>query len=215
MKLKPLPISRNEETHTYFWEPTGEKLSYSTTQIIGINKTQKQIEAIEKTKDIWAPRGKHVHLCLEKYLTGEVIPDPGDYEEWIVPLLEHDFWQEFEPWAVEYMLCDLKKSVGGQLDVLGYDHKNKELVLLDLKTQGSARASRYNTDAQLGSYLHALIDHHKLNVEACRTIWARPGKTILGPNQNIDECGIAWLNAWEKFVAINEMTNAINEASIL
>ena len=204
MKLTPLPIHRDEESHKYFWEPTGEMLAYSTTQITGAGKDQRALENIERTRPIWEPRGKHVHFCLEQYLKGEVIPDPGDYEEWVAPLLNHEFWNEFEPWAIEYMLCDLKKSIGGQLDVLGYDHKEKELVLLDLKTQSSIKASRYNTDAQLGSYLHALIDHHQLDVENCRTIWARPGKTVIGPDQDVNTCGIAWLDAWDKFKVLRE-----------
>lgn len=205
MKLAPLPIRRDEDSHTYFWEPTGEQLAYSTTQVTGIEKSKEALEAIERTRETWEPRGKHVHFCLEQYLKGEIIPDSNEYEEWVVPLLEHPFWTEFEPWAVEYMVCDLKKSVGGQLDVLGYDHKNKQLVLVDLKTQGSIKSSKYNTDAQLGSYLHALIDHLKINVDICRTIWSRPGKTILGPEQNVDNCGKAWLDAWDKFKVFKEL----------
>ena len=43
-------------------------------------------------------------------------------------------------WAVEYMLCDLEKSVGGQLDLLGYDNKSQKLMLIDLKTQSQKYA---------------------------------------------------------------------------
>ena len=59
----------------------------------------------------------------------------GDYEDWIKPLMDLELWEDFEPWAVEYMLCDLEKSVGGQLDLLGYDNKSQKLMLIDLKTQ--------------------------------------------------------------------------------
>jgi hypothetical protein len=35
VKLRPLPIYRDEAEHKYVWEPTGEVLAYSTTQISG------------------------------------------------------------------------------------------------------------------------------------------------------------------------------------
>ena len=204
MKLKPLPLYRDESQHKYVWEPTGEILAYSTTQIAGGNKTPQALAAIEATRHKWEPRGVHVHHCLEQFLLGDRNPDPGDYEEWVKPLLEHEYWKEFEPWAVEYMVCDLEKSIGGQLDLLGYDHAKKELVLLDLKTQGSAKASRYKTDAQLGSYVHALNDHCRIMVDTCRTIWARPGKCVFGPDQNTEKCTIAWIDAWEAFKITTE-----------
>ncbi len=199
MKLKPLPLYRDEAEHKYIWEPTGEILAFSTTQISGANKTPQQMAAIEATRHKWEPRGKTVHHCLEQFLLGNKDPDPGEYAEWVKPLLDDEYWDQFEPWGVEYMVCDLKKSVGGQLDLLGYDHAKKELVLLDLKTQGSIRASRYNTDAQLGSYVHALADNCQILVDNCRTIWSKPGKCIIGPDQDPDLCGQAWLDAWEKF----------------
>lgn len=199
MKLSPLPMYRDEEAHKYIWEPTGEVLAYSTTQITGAGKTPQQLAAIESKRHEWEPRGIGVHYCLEQFLLGDKDPDPGDYEDWVKPLLDDEFWDDFEPWAVEYMVCDLKKSVGGQFDLLGYDHKKRELVLMDLKTQGSVKAKRYNTDAQLGSYVHGLNDNCRIAVDNCRTIWARPGKCIIGPDQNPEKCGQAWLDAWESF----------------
>jgi len=199
MKLDPLPIFRNEEHHKYYWQPTQEWLAYSTTGITGAKKSPEQIAKFEETKHIWGPRGTYVHNCLEQFMLGNKNPDPGDYADWVEPLLTHPYWETFEPWAVEYMLCDLKKSVGGQLDLLGYDHKNKQVVLLDLKTQSSIRASKYSTDAQMGSYVQGLIDHHKLAVDSCRTMWARPKKAVLGPHQDVDQCSLAWSEAWDFF----------------
>ena len=201
MKLEPLPICREETHHKYFWKPTQEWLAYSTTRVTGAKKTLSQLRNIEKTRSEWEPRGKHVHYCLEQFLKGDPSPDPGEYENWVRPFLAHPFWETFEPWAVEYMLCDLKKSVGGQLDVLGYDNKNKQVVLLDLKTQSRITASKYNTDAQLGSYVHGLIDHHRLTIDNCRTMWSRPGKAILGQSQDVDQCCQAWADSWDYFQA--------------
>ncbi len=202
--IDPLPIYRDEEQHKYIWEPTGEVLAYSTTQISGGSKTPEAIAAIERTRHIWQPRGETVHWCLQQRMLGDQNPDPGDYKEWVEPLLDLDYWKNFRPWAVEYMLCDLEKSVGGQLDLLGYDVETNQVVLIDLKTQGSLRASRYNTDAQLGSYVFALHKQKGLAIDQCRTVWARPGKTVLGPVQDPKTCVLAWTSAWDKFTCDQE-----------
>jgi hypothetical protein len=203
--VDPLPIYRDEEQHKYIWEPTGEVLAYSTTQVSGGNKTPEAIAAIERTRSVWQPRGETVHWCLQQKMLGDPEPDPGDYKEWVEPLLNLDYWKDFRPWAVEYMLCDLEKSVGGQLDLLGYDVASNQVVLIDLKTQGSIRASRYNTDAQLGSYVLALKQQKGLVVDQCRTVWARPGKSTMGPIQEPKACVLAWTNAWDKFTNDQEI----------
>ena len=75
----------------------------------------------------------------------------GPYDEWVRPLLEYPLWETFEPIALEYSVCDLRRGIGGSLDVLGWDHLLDVMVLLDLKTLG--RSSRTSTHAQLGGYL--------------------------------------------------------------
>ena len=134
LKLDPLPMYRDEERHQYWWEPTGEWLAFSTTQIAS-QKSPEALANIERYRHIWQPRGEKVHWCLQQRMLGEKNPDAGDYEEWVTPLLENEYSANFEPWAVEYMLADLEKSVGGQFDLLGYDHTLQKLVLIDLKTQ--------------------------------------------------------------------------------
>ena len=210
MKLKELPITR-DENHKYTWTPTGEVLDFSTTEVCGHKKSPETRANIERTRPDWEPRGKGAHLCLDEFLNGKPITANEKYSDWIVPLIEHEFWIDFEPWATEYMVCDLKKSVGGQLDVLGYDHKNKRSVLLDLKTQSQRNSSIYNTDAQLGSYSHALIDHHRLMVDVCLTRWARPWRCVLGKDQDVDRCGLAWLEVWESFKVQRELKGEKND----
>ena len=199
MKLKPLPIFRDESRHQYCWEPTGEWLAYSTTQITGANKSPEALANIERYKHIWQPRGVKVHWCLAEKMLGNDDPDYGNYEDWVKPLLSDPFWEVFEPWAVEYMLCDLDKSVGGQFDLLGFDHREEKLVLLDLKTQSRTNAKPYNTDAQLGSYVDALANHHKIVVDDCKTIWARPNKCVVGGSQDPLTCRLAWEDSWKEF----------------
>ena len=199
LKLKPLPIFRDNKRHQYCWEPTGEWLAYSTTRITGADKTPEQMANIERYRHIWEPRGVHVHYCLEQFLLGNDHPDPKDYKDWVDPLLSDPFWNNFETWAVEYMIADLEKSVGGQFDVLGYDHNENKLLLIDLKTQSKSNKKTYNTDAQLGSYVEALANQQNIKVDACKTIWSRPNKCIIGEDQDPLTCRLAWHDSWEKF----------------
>ena len=199
MKLKPLPIFRDEERHQYCWEPTGEWLAYSTTQVTGSDKTPEALANIERYRHIWEPRGIHVHYCLEQFLLGDKQPDPKEFEDWVRPLLTDPFWENFETWAVEYMLADLDKSIGGQFDVLGFDHKANKLTLIDLKTQSKSNRKIYNTDAQLGSHVESLADHFGLVVDSCRTIWSRPNKCIIGEEQDPLTCRLAWKESWKNF----------------
>jgi len=200
LKLQPLPIYRDEERHKYCWEPTGEWLSYSTTQACN-NKTPEALANIERYRhgpNGWEIRGKTVHHCLEQRMLGYPDADAGDFNEWVEPLLNDPFWENFEPFAVEYMLCDLQKSLGGQLDLLGYDHESNRLMLIDLKSQ-SKSGRTYSTNAQLGSYVEALKIHHGLEVDVCKTVWAKPGKTKIGDDQPVNECLDEWHKAWQTF----------------
>ena len=43
----------------------------------------------------------------------------GPYDEWVRPLLEYPLWETFEPIALEYSVCDIRRGIGGSLDVLG------------------------------------------------------------------------------------------------
>ena len=196
--LKPLPIDFDPEAHQYTWVPTGEVMSNSVTKVLQASKDHKALDVFAKTKHIWAPRGIHVHSCLEQFLKGtpkEELLGHG-YDEWVEPLLSYPLWETFEPIALEYSVCDLRRNIGGSLDVLGWDHLLDVMVLLDLKTLG--RSSRpYSTHAQLGGYLSMLIDHHKLVVDECLTMWASPGAAHLGDRQSPSECLQAWEDAYD------------------
>ena len=196
--LEPLPIEFDEAKHQYRWLPTGEVMSISTTGVLSASKDAKALEAIERTKAIWAPRGTHVHWCLEQFLKGRPKSElmGGEYDNYVGKLLDYPLWETFEPIALEYRLCDLRKNCGASLDVLGYDHQLERLCLMDLKTLGKS-GRPYSTDAQLGSYLSMLIDHHKLVVDECLTVWCGPGETHLGSPQPPDRCLQAWEDAYD------------------
>jgi hypothetical protein len=202
--LGPLPIEFNEELHQYVWTPTGEVMGISVTGVLSVNKTAGQLANIEKHKPTWAPRGLHIHAALEhklKELPFEVDPV---YAEWVAPMLAHEFWADFEPLAIEYRLCDLKRGIGGSLDALGYDHFTEKMVLLDLKSQSSAKYGTYSTDAQMGGYLSMLLDRHQLEVDECLTVWARPGECLVGDPQDPQECLDAWEETYAKWLTLQE-----------
>lgn len=203
-KLEPLPIRFHEAEHKYEYLPTGEIMAYSCTQIAGWDKTPEQMANIMATKDEWEPRGVACHAAMENMLLGQQhnADDLDRYDEWITPLLEHKFWKSFEPIAVEHRLCDTRRSIGGSLDALGI--YNGKTILLDLKTQ-KAKGRPYNTDRQLGMYVALLCDNYpKIWIDECRTVWARPGKTTVGPAQDPTRCCLAGVNAWDMFMFTKE-----------
>ena len=202
--LGPLPIEFNEELHQYIWTPTGEVMGISVTGVLSVNKTASQLANINKHKETWAPRGLHVHASLEHKLKGLPFDIDPVYAEWVTPLLAHPFWETFEPIAIEHRLCDLSRGVGGSLDALGYDNFTGKLVLLDLKSQSSAKYGTYSTDAQMGGYLGMLINRHGITIDECLTIWSRPGECLVGDPQDPNDCLEAWEEAYEKWEALQE-----------
>ena len=223
--LKPLPINRDEETHKYLNLETNQWLSYSTTEVCN-ELTEEAKENIEAYRYIWQPRGETVHECLQEKMLGSTEIDPKDYGEWVEPLLSHELFTHFEPMAVELMMSIPDKSVGGQLDLLGYDTKTKQVRLIDLKTKGSSKydikkrkkdgliyledidmywKEPYLTDKQLGCYVEMLRLNYNLVPVVCNTIWAYEGRCILNNEQPTERCEAAWQEAWTKFEAKQEL----------
>jgi hypothetical protein len=186
--LDPLPIHFDETAHRYLWQPTNTWLSYSVTRIASATKSPQAMERIRQTQHIWEPRGKHVHAQLEAFLKGQPV-DPGQYAEWVEPLLQHPLWKRLRPLAAEHRLADPERSIAGTLDAL-CEHENGSVILLDLKTQGSANSSPYSTNAQMGGYASMLPMHYPLAVDRCVTVWAKPGVTtitVADPSEGIAE----------------------------
>ncbi len=223
--LKPLPINRDEETHKYLNLETNQWLSYSTTEVCN-ELTEEAKENIEAYRYIWQPRGETVHECLQEKMLGSTEIDPKDYGEWVEPLLSHELFTHFEPMAVELMMSIPDKSVGGQLDLLGYDTKTNQVRLIDLKTKGNSKydikkrkkdgliyledidmywKEPYLTDKQLGCYVEMLRLNYNLVPDVCNTIWAYEGRCILNNEQPTERCEAAWQEAWTKFEAKQEL----------
>ena len=191
-----VPLVRDEPTHTYLWLPTMTVMTYSVSKVATLNKPYFGDPAA-------GVRGTFVHLCLEHFLKGLPQPEWGQYEPFIAPLLAKDYWQDFEPWIVEGMVCDLKKSVGGQFDILGFDHKRQKITVVDLKST----TSNTNKDhrIQLGGYVQMIADLHKVCVDECRIIWARPNDCELGEPKCAKDCSIKWSDQWDKFKTIRKL----------
>jgi len=223
--LKPLPIKRDEERHQYFNTETNQWLSYSTTGVCN-ELTEEAKENIEKYRFMWQPRGETVHECLQESMLGSGEIKAGEYWDWVEPLLSHELFTHFEPMAVELMMSIPDKSVGGQLDLLGYDNKTKQIRLIDLKTKGKYSydikkrgkdgmiyiedldmywKEPYLTDKQLGCYVEMLKINYDIVPDVCNTIWAYEGRCILNNDQPTERCREAWKGAWEKFEAKQEL----------
>ena len=223
--LKPLPIRRDEKRHQYVNIETGQWFSYSTTGVCN-ELTEEAKENIEKYRFMWQPRGEKVHECLAEKMLGNGDIDFDEYGAWVEPLLQHELFTHFEPLAVEHMMSIPDKSVGGQLDLLGYDTKTKQIRLIDLKTKGKYSydikkrfkdgmihledldmywKEPYSTDKQLGCYVEMLKLNYDLVPDVCNTIWAYEGRCILNNDQPTERCLTAWQGAWEKFESEQEL----------
>ena len=214
-KLPTLPVFRDEGTHKYFCEKSDKWLKYSTTQVC--NELDEEAKAnIERLRHIWQPRGETVHYCLEQKMLGadETLIDMDIYEEWVIPLFELELFTHFEPMGVEYMMSNPVKDVGGQLDLIGYDTKAKKVRLIDLKTKGDTKwdfkkrtgwKEPYRTDKQLGCYIEMLDINCGIRPDICNTIWAYKGKCVMNEDQPVERCEEAWVEAWEKFEAKQEV----------
>ena len=223
--LKPLPIKRDEERHQYVNIETGQWLSYSTTGVCN-QLTEEAKENIEKYRFMWQPRGEKVHECLAEKMLGSGEIDVDEYGAWVEPLLQHELFTHFQPMAVEHMMSIPDKSVGGQLDLLGYDTKTKQIRLIDLKTKGKYSydikkrfkdgmihledldmywKEPYSTDKQLGCYVEMLKLNYGITPDVCNTIWAFEGRCIMNIDQPTERCEAAWQKAWEKFESEQEL----------
>jgi len=154
-------------------------IAHSITTVIN-DKTPAQMQRIMSTRSEWEPRGNTVHACLENFLLHGEAGDPGDYAEWIEPLVNHPMWKTWEAVAVEHRMVDKRHSIAGSFDALLRHKGDGRLVLADLKTQSSHHSKPRDISPQLGGYLN-LADqcHPGLAVERCIGIWARPGNTSI------------------------------------
>ena len=178
----------------------GQWLARSVTRVVGHDMPAKTREHIDATRGVWEPRGNACHAALESFLLNEPAEPSEGYAAWIDSLLAHSLWKGAEVLAVEYRICDQRKSLGGSFDFLLRTAKGS-VVLGDLKTVETPMAakSRKPATAQLGAYAAMLIDHHPfLTIDKCCTVVAGPGVTRLIAEDPSD-CISAWLDCWDAY----------------
>jgi hypothetical protein len=167
------------------------------------DKTPAQMARIMSTRSEWEPRGNTVHACLEQFLLHGEPGDPGDYSDWVAPLISHPMWKTWKAVAVEARLVDERYSIAGSFDALLQNQNDGRLVLADLKTQSSAHSKPRDISPQLGGYMN-LIDqcYPELagKIERGIAIWARPGACNITPF-DAPACIEAYLSARSLFLS--------------
>ena len=90
-KLKPRDCVLDEATHKYFWNPGGQniQMAISVTGVIAAGKPPVDWSKYPEA----APRGTHVHRCMQALAEGTDLPDPVspegiDCSEWFRVLQE-------------------------------------------------------------------------------------------------------------------------------
>jgi hypothetical protein len=205
--LEPLPIQFLPFQHKYLWTPTGQPMAFSITSVVN-TKTPAQMEQINRTKDGpmgWAYTGTMLHSYAESFLT---TGDPGPLEPWaneyILPMVNDPIWAHFSVLATEYRVCDLTHSIGGSFDALLQSKRSGRTLLLDFKSQRSAKAAPYDISAQLGGYVHLLQQHHDITIDGLAAAWLRPGAFDLQIlKTTVQEALTGFLGARDAFLAAN------------
>ena len=188
------PVNHRYHLAGYGW------VAHSITKVVN-DKTPAQMKRIMDSKHIWENRGNTVHQCLENFLLHGEAGDPGDYAEWVEPLVNHIMWKTWEAVAVEHRMVDTRHSIAGSFDALLRNKNDGRLVLADLKTQSSHHSKPRDISPQLGGYLNLMDQCHPgVAVNRCIGIWARPGSTSITAFEGPD-CIESYLAARSVFLA--------------
>ena len=210
------------ESHKYFWDPDGARIPMRVS-VTGVTNWGTDKSVYDAYPDA-APRGTHVHRCMEALAKGEAIPDPinergTDCSDWFHQL-QHgeiskgltmtDFWKEAEIITTEFTMVSQKRSLGGQLDLLV--KFRGEVWLVDLKTKsasysGANADDRFRYAAQAGGYLWLMDegdgakDERPPYVEKCRTLIVTPKEVKWLTAMDPTYCANAWEEAWGAYSA--------------
>ena len=228
VKLPLRPCHLRDSDHRYVWEPTREEMAVSVTGVTNWGKDPDRFKGYESA----AWRGTHVHRAmqalaidsqirndednelspefLDEFLAddGYISPEGIDCSDWITRLHEMTLWDQVRVLACEFTMCDTRKSLGGQLDLL-CEYKGK-VLLVDLKTKSASYrgASKEDLDGyakQAGGYLQLLQAGNGAQsppfVDECRTLVVTPTETKWLPAMQPDACSLAWEESWGVYAA--------------
>ena len=200
--LDPLPIGFDAPSHTYWWQPTGEQMVWSVSEVVKPMTEANRIW-LEKHPE-YAERGTAIHAVLEQFLKGEEVEHPQEYTEWTDKLLFDSWWDDVdEVLALEHRLADPGKGIGGSFD--GLVRRGGETWIYDLKTKSSKDTARPKPYAQLGGYSRMLEKHYKTMPDKGLVIWSWPGGCKF-EDMDIDKC----LAKWEQAYEAHEAREAVN-----
>jgi hypothetical protein len=119
-------------------------------------------------------------------------------------MINSPIWTHFSVLATEYRVCDLAHSIGGSFDALLQSKRTGRTLLLDFKSQRSAKAAPYDISTQLGGYVHLLQQHHDIAIDGLAGAWLRPGAFDLQIlKTTVQEALTGFLEARDAFLAVN------------
>ena len=100
-------------------------------------------------------------------------------------------WDKWRAIACEHRMWATNHGItyAGSCDAVLTD--GNQVMLMDLKTQGSTNSSPRDCRPQLGAYVDMLNKRHQLEVDRCLIIWSKPGVvdfSVYTP----DECYQKW-----------------------
>ena len=218
-KLKPRDCVLDEATHKYFWNPGGQniQMAISVTGVIAAGKPPVDWSKYPEA----APRGTHVHRCMQALAEGTDLPDPVspegiDCSEWFRVLQGLPLWGHCDVLATEYTMTKRRWSLGGQLDLLV--RKDNRTVLIDLKTKSAnwdlpKPKSRWYASweetvkgyrAQAGAYADLLETGDQSQpcwIDEYRTLIVTPSHHVWLPAMDPYEVSHAWADAWQTYLA--------------
>ena len=218
--LDSLPGLSRDEAHRYHLG--AHTFPVSVTGVLATQKSAIAMERIEATRADWAPRGNTCHLALELAATSPGFhpdhwPQGWPYSDWIHPLLHHPIWDSVFLCASEMGLYSTELNLAGTFDGAWLSKSSPALpwrrTLFDLKSQGRADASAYDTRPQLGGYL-TMARKHGIDFDDAATIWCRPGRTKIAP-YGLSECLEGWQEAWEVYQAQSAFKARLEAAGVL
>lgn len=194
-----------ERDHNHCYRLGEHTFAVSVTGVLATQKSAMAMERIEATRADWEPRGNTVHRALELAATEDGWhpdhwPACWPFIDWVWPLLTHSIWEEARLCASEMGLYSLSLDVAGTFDgafLMPRPGGGWRRILFDLKTQGNADSSAYDTRPQLGGYL-SLAAEHGITFDGAATLWARPGRTQVKVHE-VDECLEAWGKALQAY----------------
>ncbi|MEB3320141.1 MAG: hypothetical protein VKI63_04290 [Cyanobium sp.] len=214
------PLEGLERDHQHRYRLGDHTFRTSITGVLASQKGAYARQRIEDTREQWEDRGNTCHRALELAATcpgwhPDDWPHCWRWIDWIEPLLAHELWSQGALIASEMGVYSLALDLAGTFDgAIAFPSPGGgwRQILFDLKSQGNAKASTYDTRPQLGGYI-TLAAEHGLHFDGAATIWARPGRCTVKLHER-DECLTAWAAAWSSYQQLSAQVARAQAAGV-